>query len=74
VTLLTADQRPIKVRLAEIDAPESGQPYGSRAKQALANLAFGRQARVQVVDRDHYGRVVGRVYADGLDVNAELVR
>lgn len=42
LTLLTAAQEQIKVRLAEIDAPESGQPYGSRAKQALADLAFGR--------------------------------
>lgn len=26
------------------------------------------------MDRDRYGRIVGRVYANGVDVNAELVR
>ncbi|WP_420804798.1 thermonuclease family protein [Nitrosococcus halophilus] len=32
--------------------PEKGQPYGSRAKQALSNLVFGKQARVVVEDVD----------------------
>ncbi len=31
-TLLTADKQQIRIRLAEIDTPESGQPYGNRAK------------------------------------------
>lgn len=28
------DKKPIKVRIAEIDAPESKQPFGARSKQA----------------------------------------
>lgn len=74
LTVLSADQQQIKIRLAEIDTPESGQPYGSRARQALAALAFGKQARIVETDRDRYGRTVGRVYVGGMDVNAELVR
>ena len=35
LTLLTVDRVQVKVRLAEIDAPEAHQPYGQRAKQAL---------------------------------------
>ena len=64
----------MRVRLAQIDAPERGQPWGSRAKQALSNLVFGKEVRVVQTDVDHYGRVVGRVYAGGQDVNAEMVR
>nr|WP_255575263.1 thermonuclease family protein [Caldovatus aquaticus] len=60
--------------MAGIDAPESGQTYGSRARQALSALAFGRQARVVVQDTDSYGRAVGRVYVGSHDVNAEMVR
>ena len=48
--------------------------YGTRAKQALSDLAYGKEARVVVQDTDRYGRTVGRVYVGGVDVNAELVR
>lgn len=44
LTLLTLEKQPIKIRLAAIDAPESRQPYGTRAKQALSELAFGKEA------------------------------
>ena len=74
LTLLDDSNRQKKVRLAEIDAPESHQPYGSRAKQELSELAFGRSAAVQVQDIDRYGRTVGRITVDGVDVNAEMVR
>ncbi len=74
LTLLTADKERVKVRLAEIDTPEKKQPYGQKAKQELASLAFNHSAQVSVIDTDRYGRVVGRVVVDDLDVNAELVR
>lgn len=40
------DHQQMKVRLAEIDAPESHQDYGQRAKQALGNLVFGQVVTV----------------------------
>lgn len=73
LTLLTADRQQIKVRLAEIDTPERAQPYGTRARQALSDLAFGKQATIESHEKDRYGRVVGRVYVNGIDVNKELV-
>ena len=36
-------------------------------------MAFGKEARVVEVTKDRYGRIVGRVYVDGVDVNWELV-
>ena len=77
MTLLVPDGasfKQVKVRLGEIDTPESKQPYGERAKQTLSDLAFGKPARVVVQDTDKYGRTVGRVYVGNLDVNAEMIR
>ena len=77
LTLLVPDgtrYQQVKIRLGEIDTPESKQPYGSRARQALSDLAFGQPARVVVQDTDRYGRTVGRVYVGNLDVNAEMVK
>jgi len=71
---LLVDREQVRIRLAQIDAPEIGQPYGKKAKAALSALAFHKQARVEVVDIDRYGRTVGEVFADGIDVNREMVR
>jgi len=74
LTLLVAGNRQVKIRLAEIDTPESHQPYGQKAKQALAGLVFSKTITADVQTTDRYGRSVARVYAGTLDVNAELVR
>jgi len=74
LTLLTHTGQSIKVRLAEIDAPERQQPYGKRAKNVLSTLTLNRSTQVDASLKDRYGRVVGRVYVGDIDVNAELVR
>jgi endonuclease YncB( thermonuclease family) len=74
LSVLDEARRQTRVRLAEIDTPESGQSYGNRAKQTLSDLAFGKSVRVVKQDTDRYGRTVGRVYAGSIDVNAEMVR
>lgn len=74
LTVLTAQQHQVRIRLSDIDAPERRQPYGDRSRQALAELAFGRNVRVEVRDTDRYGRTVGRIFAGTVDVSAEMVR
>lgn len=71
---LLRDQKQIKVRLAEIDAPERKQPFGTRSRESLAELCFRRAAKLKALDTDRYGRTVARVYCDGIDANAEQVR
>ena len=41
ITVLTAAKRQVKIRLHGIDAPETGQDFGGRAKQAASEPAFG---------------------------------
>lgn len=74
ITMLTEQRTQIRVRLAEIDAPERRQPFGDRARQMLSELAFERRARIIVTGTDRNGRVIGRVFVNELDVNAEMVR
>jgi endonuclease YncB( thermonuclease family) len=73
ITLRAAAQT-LRVRLAQIDAPERRQPWGRRAREALGRLAHGKPARLVVVDRDDYGRTVGELFVGGVDVNETLVR
>lgn len=40
------DKRQVKIRLAEIDTPESRQDYGQRAKQALGQSGI-RESRAR---------------------------
>lgn len=60
LTVLYGRQR-VKVRLHGIDAPETGQAFSRKSKQSLSRLVFGKRVKVDVVDRDKYGRVVGVV-------------
>jgi len=73
ITVLTKDKRSIKVRLYGIDAPESKQPYGSKAKQRLSELVFGKRVRVETHGTDRYRRTLGVVYLDDKDINAQMV-
>jgi endonuclease YncB( thermonuclease family) len=71
ITVLDAGQRQHKIRLDGIDAPESNQDWGSRAKQSLSDLVFGKTVTVISAKRDRYGRIVGRVLCDGKSANIE---
>ncbi len=64
----------VRIRLSEIDAPESSQAYGRAAKRTLQQLVGDRHVIAQVNDVDRYGRSVARIDRSGVDVNAEMVR
>ena len=64
----------IRVRFHAIDAPESGQPAGKGSKAALSQLIFGKAVDVEPFEQDRYDRLVARVWIDGLDVNAAMIK
>jgi endonuclease YncB( thermonuclease family) len=55
------------VRLAAIDAPEHGQPWGERSKQSLTRVALGKDVRIEWRQRDDYGRLVAKVWVAPAD-------
>jgi micrococcal nuclease len=61
------------IRIQGIDAPEKGQPYGREAKEALKPVV-GYAVTYRPYDTDRYGRIVARVYVDGIDIGLALLK
>ena len=74
ITVLTGDNKQIKIRLDGIDAPEGGQDYGNKAKQYLSDLVIGKTIKVEDMGKDIYKRTLGVVYLNDLNVNEEMIR
>ena len=67
-------KKQIRVRIAFIDAPEKGQAFGQRAKQAMSELLFGKDVKLRPHTIDRYGRLVARVLVDNQDAGFELLK
>lgn len=67
------DKETIKVRLEGIDAPESGQSYGKKSKDALSEMVAGKNVTVKKTGTDKYGRTLGIVMLGDVDANAKLI-
>ena len=74
LTLLATDASRQTIRLMGIDAPEKDQPFGTESRANLVSIALNREALVEFHKRDVYGRLVGKVWIDGVDINLEQVR
>lgn len=74
ITVLDADRKTHKIRLAGIDTPESKQPYGQRAKESLSDLTYRKSAQVEWRKADRYGRIIGKVIVGGRDVCLEQIQ
>jgi len=70
-------RRKVRIRLAAIDCPEAGQPWGDTARYGLIKLIGRRTVRVEVHDRDHYGRTVATLHVqregEWTNVNERMV-
>ena len=64
----------VKVRIAAIDAPETRQAFGPQARKNLTHLCLRQRARIQVLEKDRYGRSVANVRCGNADVATEQVR
>ena len=61
ITVLLPLHTQLKVRLANIDAPELGQAFAQRSKQHLSELVFGRKVELHTHGLDRYSRVLATV-------------
>lgn len=74
IVVLDENNKQTKIRLEGIDCPESGQDFGSRAKQATVDLCFQKNVIVKQTGTDRYNRILAFVYVDDLCINKELLR
>ena len=74
VMVLRSSGPPIKVRLADIDAPEREQPGGAESTKSLSELVMHKQVSLNTLATDIYGRLVAHLTVDGMSVNEEQVR
>jgi micrococcal nuclease len=68
------DGKQVEVRLATIDCPKKGQPYGQAARKFTADLVAGKIVKVWPTDTDRYGRIVAFVFVGDTDLNKELLK
>ncbi|WP_261511419.1 thermonuclease family protein [Chryseobacterium paludis] len=62
ILVLDQDNNQVTLRLAEIDCPEKGQPFGKNAKQFTSDLVYGKQIQYYKTNSDRYGRIIAKVY------------
>jgi endonuclease YncB( thermonuclease family) len=74
ITVLDASNTQHKIRLSGIDAPEKRQAFGTVSKQYLANMVFNKSVIVSWQNNDRYGRILGKVLVDDVDVNLEQIK
>lgn len=85
VTVLDASKTQHKIRLLDIDAPESKQAFGQKCKDHLASFIAGQTVRVTWKEKDQYGRVLGTIWVQQfaaknegaptwLNVNLQMVK
>ena len=74
ITVLDDPKSQHKIRIAGIDASEKGQAFGERSRQSLAQVAHGKDARIECHKTDRFGRRVCKVWFQPLDARAAARR
>lgn len=72
--MVLRDGKKIKVRMANIDAPESDQEFGKESRQSLADRVFRKQVHINSTAVDSYGRMIAELSVEGRSVNEEQVQ
>jgi endonuclease YncB( thermonuclease family) len=73
----TLDINGTRIRLALVDTPERGQSGFDEAKKFVESICLGKKGELDVDNGqrrgDRYGREIGVVYCEGINVNEKLM-
>ncbi len=64
----------VKIRLADIDAPEKAQPFGEAALQSLTEMVKNKEVTISSRAVDDYGRIVAVIRSNNQNINAAQVQ
>lgn len=74
IVVLHPDKTEKTLRLAEVDCPESDQPFGNAAKYFTSHQVLNKEVDYWTTDTDRYGRTIAKVfYDDGKYLSAEII-
>ena len=74
IVVLDENNKQHTIRVADIDCPERGQPFGNKAKIFTSDEVFGKEVKIVKKNIDRYGRIVGYVMYDNKNLSLELLR
>lgn len=66
--------RPVRIKLMAIDAPEAGQPFGDVARKHLSDLVYDKNVLVEYWGIAPDGSLVGRVTLSNVDIGVQMIR
>jgi len=66
--------RPVRIKLMAIDAPEAGQPFGDAARKHLSDLIYDKDVLVEYRGIAADGSLVGRVMLSNVDIGVQMIR
>ena len=66
--------RPVRVKLLGVDAPEMDQAFGDVAKKHLSDLVYDKSVLVEYSGISADGSLAGRVLLNSTDIGAQMIR
>lgn len=73
IKVLDHNNHQLKVRLANIDAPERKQPYGRVSSKTLADMIGNQYVNLECPNKDRYNRWICSITFQGIDINKAMV-
>lgn len=75
VVILLTNKTQETLRLADVDCPENGQPFGKNAKQFTSSQVFGKTVTFYRIGKDRYRRTIAKIFYDNDKyLSAEIIK
>jgi endonuclease YncB( thermonuclease family) len=72
--MVYVNKKLLKIRIAHIDCPESGQPFGIEAQRFVTKLILKKKIQVEIESYTETDQMIGRVVINGEDLSMVLVK